>query len=229
MAAFSLFNVSLLLSLFSNLGIWPETRTNPDLGFFPPSCNRIECPSYDLIYSGSDNGYAYEIRRYNSSVWISTSPIPDISLVGATRTGFLQLFDYIQGKNSYHEQIEMTAPVLAEVKPSDGPFCASSFVVSFYVPKKNQADTPPAKGLQVQRWGKTYVAVRQFSGFVTDLNVGVQAAALHDAISGTVWSSAIDKSHSGEATTTYTVAQYNSPFEFENRVNEIWFTFDMED
>lgn len=94
MAAFNLFNLSLLLSLFSNLGIWPETRTNHGLGFSPPSCNRIECPSYDLIHSGSGNGHAYEIRRYNSSVWISTSPIPDISLVGATRTGFLQYVTY---------------------------------------------------------------------------------------------------------------------------------------
>ena len=90
MAGFSLFKVSLLLSLLSNskLGglIWPEPSRNDVVGVFPPSCNRIECPSYDSIHV--DNGY--EIRRYNSTVWISTSPIEDISLVDATRTGFLQ-------------------------------------------------------------------------------------------------------------------------------------------
>ena len=52
----------------------------------PPTCKRIECPNYDVIEAG--NGY--EIRRYNSSVWISNSPIQDISLVEATRTGFLR-------------------------------------------------------------------------------------------------------------------------------------------
>ncbi|KAK3013529.1 hypothetical protein RJ639_008352 [Escallonia herrerae] len=220
MAAFSLFKLSLLLGLLSNLGIWPETH----VGIVPPTCSRIECPSYDVIYAGD----GYEIRRYNESVWMSTSSIEDISLVGATRNGFLQLFNYIQGKNMYEEKIEMTAPVISEVSPSHGPVCASSFVVSFYVPKKNQANPPPAEGLHVQKWGTTYTAVRQFSGFVMDSSVGEEAAALYDSISGTVWETAVDKSHAGETATTYTVAQYNSPFEFENRVNEIWLTFTME-
>lgn len=121
----------------------------------------------------------------------------------------------------------MTAPVITEVKPSDGPFCASSFTVSFFVPKENQANTPPAKGLHVQRWGKTYVAVRQFSGFVADEDVGKEAASLYDSVAGTIWSDAIDKAHAGENTTLYTIAQYNSPFEFENRMNEVWLTFNM--
>ncbi|GFZ07604.1 SOUL heme-binding family protein [Actinidia rufa] len=43
-----------------------------------------------------------------------------------------RLFDYIQGKNSYEEKIEMTAPVITQ----------------------NQANPPPAKGLHVQRWAQ---------------------------------------------------------------------------
>ena len=82
------------------------------------------------------------------------------------------LFDYIQGKNNYKQKIEMTAPVITEVSPSDGPFCKSSFVVSFFVPKLNQANPPPAKGLRVQRWNNVYVAARQFGGHVNDSNVG---------------------------------------------------------
>ncbi|KAK6229175.1 hypothetical protein SCA6_018126 [Theobroma cacao] len=85
MAAFNTFKLSLVLSLLSNIGLLPETSKNT-VGIFPPTCNRIECPSFDLIQVG--NGY--EIRRYNSTVWMSTSPIQDISLVDATRTGFLQ-------------------------------------------------------------------------------------------------------------------------------------------
>ncbi|MCD9643865.1 hypothetical protein HAX54_031717 [Datura stramonium] len=194
------------------------------LDFYPPSCQRIECPNYELIQSGKD----YEIRLYNSPMWTSTAPIDDISLYSATRTGFFRLFDYIQGKNSYQEIIEMTAPVITQVKPSDGPLCASSFVVSFYVPKKNQPNPPPAKGLHVQKWGKTYVAVRQFSGFVADEDVPKEAAALSASIAGTEWAAAVDKSQAADNTTIYTVAQYNSPFEFKNRVNEIWFTFDLD-
>ncbi|KVH93117.1 heme-binding protein 2 [Cynara cardunculus var. scolymus] len=228
MAVFNLFKLSVLLSLLSDvkLGSWPgllSQKQTVAVGEFPPQCNRIECPTYDVIHSGD----GYEIRVYNSSVWATTSPIDDISFVDGTRIGFLQLFKYIQGQNNYNQQIEMTAPVLTEIAPSDGPFCESSFLVSFYVPKKNQADPPPAEGITIQKWRPTYVAVRQFGGFVKDSDIGVEAAALSTSLSGTVWSDAIKKSHSGEITTGYTVAQYNSPFEFDNRVNEIWFTFDM--
>ncbi|MBA0579996.1 hypothetical protein E1A91_D01G039400v1 [Gossypium mustelinum] len=224
MAAFIPFKLSLLLSLLSNIGFLPETSKN-DVGIFPPTCNRIECPSFDLIEVG--NGY--EIRRYNSTIWVTTSPIQDISLVEATRTGFLQLFDYIQGKNKYKQQIEMTAPVITEVLPSDGPFCESSFRISFYLPKVNQANPPPAEGLHIQKWKSTYLAVRQFSGFVTDYNVGVEAAALEASLADTVWSPAIKKSQKDETTSVYLVAQYNSPFEFSGRVNEIWMLADLED
>ncbi|KAB2095473.1 Heme-binding 2 [Gossypium arboreum] len=224
MAAFIPFKLSLLLSLLSNIGFLPETSKN-NVGIFPPTCNRIECPSFDLIEVG--NGY--EIRKYNSTIWVTTSPIQDISLVEATRTGFLQLFDYIQGKNKYKQQIEMTAPVITEVLPSDGPFCESSFRISFYLPKVNQANPPPAEGLHIQKWKSTYLAVRQFSGFVTDYNVGVEAAALEASLADTVWSPAIKKSQKDETTSVYLVAQYNSPFEFSGRVNEIWMLVDLED
>ncbi|KAJ6423611.1 hypothetical protein OIU84_024560 [Salix udensis] len=196
--------LSFLLTLLSSAssGLWHNEAEKSSVGIYPPSCSRIECPVFDVIQLG--NGY--EIRRYNSSVWMSTSSIQDISLVEATRTGFLRLFDYIQGKNSYEEKIEMTAPVITEVSPSDGPFCESSFT----------------------RWKPTYVAVRQFKGFVTDSNVGEEAAALQASLADTIWAAAIEKSLP-DSTTVYAVAQYNSPFEFDNRVNEIWMQFYIED
>ncbi|XP_047336411.1 heme-binding protein 2-like [Impatiens glandulifera] len=223
MAALGFLKLSFLFSLLtpnyysnSNLNVGTAVKT-------PPSCSRIECPVYDVIDAGKD----YEIRLYNSSMWMSTSSIQDISLVGATKTGFLRLFDYIQGKNDFNEKVEMTAPVMTQVSPSDGPFCESSFVVSFYVPKKNQQNPPPANGLHVQKWKNTYVAVRQFGGFVKDSDVGVEAAALAESIADTEWAAAIGKSHAAEPTKVFTVAQYNSPFEFSGRVNEIWLTFEI--
>ncbi|KAJ7948858.1 heme-binding protein 2 [Quillaja saponaria] len=203
-----MFKFSLLLSFFSVslLGVLSVA------GAIQPTCKRIECPSFDVIHVG--NGY--EIRRYNSTVWISTSPIQDISLRESTRIGFLRLFNYIQGKNKYKQKIEMTAPVISEVSPSDGPFCESSFVVSFYVPKVNQANPPPAEGLHVQKWEPVYAAVKQFGGFVTDSNVGEEAAALQANIAGTKWSTAIEQSKRAGHASTYIVAQYNSPFEFDD-------------
>ncbi|KAG2268583.1 hypothetical protein Bca52824_063138 [Brassica carinata] len=140
------------------------------------------------------------------------------SLKDATRTAFFQLFAYIQGKNEYHQKIEMTAPVISQVSPSDGPLCESSFTVSFYVPK-NQPDPAPAENLHIQKWTPRYVAVRQFS-FVSDYNVGEEAAAL---------SASLEEDGGVGADSAYTVAQYNSPFEFIGRVNEIWLPFQMDD
>lgn len=123
----------------------------------------------------------------------------------------------------------MTAPVITQVSPSDGPFCASSFIVSFYVPKKNQADPPPAAGLDVQKWGPRLVAVRQFGGFVADESLGEEAAALDASLAGSKWASAADKARQADPATAYIVAQYNSPFEFSGRVNEIWMLLDDEE
>lgn len=93
----------------------------------------------------------------------------------------------------------------------------------------NQANPPPAEGLHIQKLKSTYFAVRQFSGFVTDYNVGEEAAALEASLADTVWSVAIKKSREDETAWGYTVAQYNSPFEFSGRVNEIWMLVDLED
>jgi len=53
-------------------------------GKIPESCKKYECPTYNVTEMGKD----YEIRSYNSPVWISTSPVQDNSLVAATRKGF---------------------------------------------------------------------------------------------------------------------------------------------
>ncbi|XP_027356817.1 heme-binding protein 2-like [Abrus precatorius] len=190
-----------LLSLFSVslLGVSGE---------FPPPCKRYECPRYELVASAND----FEIRRYESIVLISNSPVQGDSLVGATRTGVERLFSYIHGNNSRKEQIEMTAPVITEVATGN----VSAFSVSFYLPKANQENPPSAEGLRVVRLKSVYAAIRQFGGFVTDSNVEKEVAALSASLSGTKWSSAIQKGG-------YALGQYNSPFKLINRLNEIWF------
>lgn len=205
-------------------------------GEVAPSCKSLECPAYESIHTDKD----YEIRRYNHTVWMSTvPPINSISFVDATRTGFLSLFDYIQGKNMEQAKVPMTSPVLTDIFPSRGPFCESSFVVSFYVPEKFQKKPPEAEkslALQARRWDVVYAAVRRFGGFVTDSNIGEEAAKLQASLIGTPWADAISKSQQriakgkgkGKDPSLFSVAQYNSPFEFKNRVNEIWMLFQIE-
>lgn len=88
MGVLNLFKLSMLLSLVSDmrLGSWSGHKQSVTLSGFPTQCNRIECPTYDVVQSGD----GYEIRVYNSSMWATTSPIDDISFVDATLTGFLQ-------------------------------------------------------------------------------------------------------------------------------------------
>lgn len=90
-AANMLLKLSVLLNLLSSsrLGLWSNQRHATRVS--PPTCDRIECPSFDVVHLGD----GYEIRRYNSTVWMSTAPIPDISLVEATRSGFRQYDSYI--------------------------------------------------------------------------------------------------------------------------------------
>lgn len=118
----------------------------------------------------------------------------------------------------------MTAPVVTNVLSSSHP----SFVVNFYVPKENQAKPPPANDLTVQRWKTAHAAVRQFGGYVNDLNVAKEVASLKASLNGTKWSDAITKSQKANNASVYSVAQYNAPFEIFNRVNEILFFFNIE-
>ncbi|XP_027356838.1 heme-binding protein 2-like [Abrus precatorius] len=203
MATTSIFLFSLLSSLllvsFSGVS-----------GEIPNACKNYECPHYTVV----EKGNGYEIRRYDSLVLISNSPVQGDSFVEATRDGFIRLFSYIHGDNNKKQKIKMTAPVITQVSPSNG---NSTYDVSFYVPKANQANPPLAKGLGVVRIKSTYAAIRQFGGFVTDSNVGKEVEALSTSLAGTKWSSAVQKS--------YAVGQYNAPYELTNRVNEIWFLF----
>lgn len=211
-----------------------EQSQGTTIGEVPPSCESLECPAYESIH----NGKGYEIRRYNHTVWMSTvPPIKNISFVEGTRTGFLSLFDYIQGQNAEQAKVPMTAPVLTDIFPSRGPYCESSFVVSFYVPEKFQKKPPEAAkslALQARKWDVVYAAVRRFGGFVTDSNIGKEAAKLQASLMGTPWEDAISRyqqritEQEGKDLSLFSVAQYNSPFEFKNRVNEIWMLFDME-
>lgn len=81
MDATNIMNLSLFLTILSVslFGVLSE---------IPSSCKHLECPGYNVIHVGND----FEIRCYNSTVWISTSPIDSASLVDATRVGFMRYF-----------------------------------------------------------------------------------------------------------------------------------------
>ncbi|URE18561.1 heme-binding protein [Musa troglodytarum] len=115
----------------------------------------------------------------------------------------------------------MTAPVLTSIVPGAGPLHSSAYFVRFYIPVKFQASPPvalPELNLHSDRWESHCIAVRQFSGFARDSNVIKEAEKLAISLSQSSWANLTEFSDKN----TYSIAQYNSPFHFIGRVNEVW-------
>ncbi|XP_050221094.1 uncharacterized protein LOC126671366 [Mercurialis annua] len=176
----------------------------------------IEKPQYEVIHKESD----FEVRLYHESTWM-TGPVSEISFEKATLDGFHRLFQFIQGANLNWTRIPMTAPVVTSIVPGAGPFKSSSYYVSFYLPVKFQADPPiplPVLHLKPYTWGSHCVAVRTFSGFAKDDNIIKQAKELAVSLSRSSWGN----TSAAESKYGYSIAQYDAPFRFIGRVNEVW-------
>ncbi|XP_030937584.1 heme-binding protein 2-like [Quercus lobata] len=183
-------------------------------------CQAIESPQYSVVHSESD----FEIRLYRQSTWMS-APSKDISFEKATKFGFHRLFQYIQGANLNFSRIAMTAPVLTSIVPEAGPLHSSAYFVRFYLPVKFQASPPlplPELNLKPYAWDSQCIAVRKFSGFARDSNIVKEAEKLAISLSRSPWANAT----SSESSNAYSIAQYNSPFQFIGRVNEVWVEVD---
>lgn len=115
----------------------------------------------------------------------------------------------------------MTAPVLTSIVPGAGPLHSSAYFVRFYLPTKFQSTPPtplPELNLKSYTWDSHYIAVRKFSGFARDTNIVKEAEKLATSLSRSPWAN----STSAESSYAYSIAQYNSPFRFIGRVNEVW-------
>ncbi|EYU22155.1 hypothetical protein MIMGU_mgv1a018560mg, partial [Erythranthe guttata] len=135
---------------------------------------------------------------------LSTICLDDlISFEKSTKFGFHRLFQYIEGANLNNSRIQMTVPVLTTIVQRAGPLHSSAYSVKFYLPENR------------------CIAVRKFSGFARDENVVKEAEKLAVSLSRSpLFNLTSSPSYDGDA---YSIAQYNSPFRFVSRVNEVWF------
>ena len=175
-------------------------------------CHHLNCPPFTVTETdGSD-----ELRKYPLTWWVSTN-VSSFDFNEATSTGFNRLFDYISGANSKSANIPMTTPVTTQVFPGAGPFCASTFVVSFFLPNQFQADgsapLPTDPTVYISSIPARTLAVESFKGYANWDLIKTQAT---DLIS---WMS----SQSLPFSPILTVAQYNSPFDIIDRHNEVWY------
>lgn len=120
----------------------------------------------------------------------------------------------------------MTAPVLTSIVPGEGPLHSSAYYIQLYLPVKFQAIPPlplPELNLHPDKWASQCVAVRKFSGFARDSNVVKEAERLSISLSRSPWANL-----TSEGKYAYSIAQYNSPFRFIGRINEVWVDVDLE-
>merc|ERR1719209_1450451 len=96
-------NVFLQIAVISSVGIFFVAGD-----WSPPKfCRGNDCPKFTIL-NKTEN---YEVRKYESSRWASTTVQNLHDLNGAMRTGFMRLFNYITGNNEKGEKIAMTCPV----------------------------------------------------------------------------------------------------------------------
>lgn len=187
------------------------------VGFSPLGLSKAaESPQYTVMHSESD----FEIRLYKESVWMS-APAREISFEKATKDGYHRLFQFTEGANLNFSRIPLTWPFLTSIVPEAGPLHSSAYVVRLYLPLKFQASPPlplPELSLAPVHWGSRCIAVRKFSGFARDSNIVKEAERLAASLSRSPWANATYSS----SDYAYSIAQYNSPFKFIGRVNEVW-------
>lgn len=181
----------------------------------PWFCHDLQCPRYKLL----NQSEGYETRRVAGTRWVTTD-VEAFSLALATGTGFQRLFAYISGDNEQGQKIEMTAPVLTHVAPGAGPFCKSTYSVSFFV---GEAGTPTprpnSEDVYVRDAGAATLFVASKGGFVVDdYSVAALATGLKEALER----DGIEPHSRHRSEEGFFVAGYDPPFRLSNRHTEVW-------
>eukprot|EP01031_Cornospumella_fuschlensis_P036622 gene36622-44425_t len=141
----------------------------------------LETPYYEVLRQADD----FELRRYDGysicSTPVNTAPSGSTEVIitepVATALGFQKLVSYFFGENSLDgaaSTISMTAPIILDSK-----------AMSFVLPRNYNAMTAPiplSSDVELYNVSGMDVAVREFSGVVTEGEVLRQKAKLEDAL-----------------------------------------------
>ncbi len=136
----------------------------------------LDSPAYEVLRKTD----AYEIREYAAYAVATTRIDSNEEMkeeVMASGMGFNKLARYIlEGENAEEEKMSMTTPVITDRD-----------TMSFVMPSGRSADQAPAPSsadITVTDVPKQIVAVREFTGLVTEKESAKQRTALEDALVG---------------------------------------------
>ena len=201
---------SFFLVFFTTIILFSVASTNK---FSAPSfCGGLECPEFTTIQKLSDD---IEIRQYQDSNWVTIEMKGDKEV--SNKNSFWALFNYISGKNSQNEKIQMSAPVVYKIN-SKIPFTIEENwgSMSFFLGYKYQNDVtapqPTENGVYLTTQTSRKYAVISYSGYSNEKDERENLMKL-----GTYLSSqgiAFVNEH-------YFYAGYDAPYKFWSRHNEI--------
>ncbi|KAJ1394508.1 SOUL heme-binding protein [Sesbania bispinosa] len=183
----------------------------------------------------------YEIREVENSLYAKCLQVPYIvaettmpgksgfDFSGSSQS-FNVLAEYLFGKNTTKEKMEMTTPVFTSKSQSDGvkmdmttPVLTTKmedqdkWKMSFVMPSKYGSNLPLPKdsSVRIKEMPRKIVAVVAFSGFVNDEEVKQRELKLREALKS-------DRQFKIKEGTSVEIAQYNPPFTLPfQRRNEI--------
>ncbi|CAM8965796.1 unnamed protein product [Rhodiola kirilowii] len=180
------------------------------------------------VLSGTDEYEIREVEPYMVAE-ISMPGKSGFDFSGASQS-FNALAEYLFGKNTTQDKMDMTTPVFTRKAPSDGEKMEMTTPVitkkeedkdvwkmSFVMPSKYGADLPKPKdpSVIIKEIPKRIVAVVAFSGYVTDEEVARRESKLREALKN-------DRTFQVKMGSPVEIAQYNPPFTLPfQRRNEI--------
>jgi hypothetical protein len=178
----------------------------------PSFCGGLECPEFTIIRTLSEE---IEIREYQDSNWVTIEMKGDKEI--SNKNSFWALFNYISGKNSQNEKINMSAPVVYKIN-SKIPFTTEekwgsmSFFLGNKYQKDNSAPQPTEDGVFLTTQTSRKYAVISYNGYSNEKDEIQNLMKL-----GTYLSS------QGIAFVNeyFFYAGYDAPYKFWSRHNEI--------
>ena len=203
----------------------------------PEPCKVLDCPRYSVIRSND----GYQVRKYEAGATYAVARMEGAGgFEASTTAGFKELFLYISGANWGARRMAMTAPVRTKVMPKEAAAAAVAeggglasertssggpvYEVGFMAPFEEQtrAGGPPAPLAWAEPHTKLSAdepswcaGVRVFGGFATDEVVLRESAILADDLGA--------DDFAVRDVTSFTVLQYNSPYDTTDRTNEVLF------
>lgn len=155
-------------------------------------------PAYTVV----EENDLYEIRSYEAYSVVSTAVSSDADVLAlegmAAGSAFNSLASYIFGANDESKVMEMTTPVTT----------TSAGDMRFYLAEDTERIPEPETDLEIVRIPAALLAIRKFTGFVTDGEVARQKDTLLQALE----TDGVELDVAHGAIVPHIVFQYNPPY-----------------